>query len=337
MQIETKKPVGPYARLVMDVLDWRVVDGDETMSICPFHNDSDASFRFNVMKGIGYCFGCNWGGNHRKLIRDLAEKNGGAEYSFSPGAAPISALRDRLDKMSVEPDEVQLLPETSLLRYRCGFSHDYWLNKRRLRPSTIKKFELGADPVRPAVIIPNRTLEGGLVGVIARSTEKNPLQRYNYPKNFPKSSLLYGAHLLEATREIALTEGTIDAMKITQAGFPALAQYGSSITTDQVKLLKAMDIKSVILFYDCDPGGVSAQLVSYKKLSGIRVRRIEYDPEVYCSEKPKTCPCGRIHGADPGGLSELEIARLIGHHQRARFELPDLGLLRSRKKPSVRG
>jgi len=40
----------------------------EVVFICPFHNDSSASFSFNVGKGVGHCFSCHAKGNLTQLL-----------------------------------------------------------------------------------------------------------------------------------------------------------------------------------------------------------------------------------------------------------------------------
>lgn len=308
------KPEGPYAQVVLDLLDWRVVDGDETMSLCPLHGDTDPSLRFNTTKGIFHCFGCQRGGSWRTLLDELGQ----SDYRFTPGTTPISTLRERLHALTQPQKTTSTQPESSIARYLPGHEHTYWTSRGFTR-TTIRRFELGADPVRPHVVIPIRSAESDLIGVISRDTRPDVQQRYNYPKNFPRSTLLYGSHLLDKTQNIVLTEGTLDAIKVSQAGFPALAQYGSSVTREQVKLLKKLGVRSVSLFYDCDPTGIEAQLKTYSKLSGILVRRVQYNPYYYCPRKPKWCSCERIHGADPASLSDSEIGNLIENHASIRF------------------
>jgi 5S rRNA maturation endonuclease (ribonuclease M5) len=124
--------------------------------------------------------------------------------------------------------------------------------------------------------------------------------------------------------EVVLNEGSLDSVKVWQAGIPALAQYGSSITRDQIKLLMRLGVRSVILMYDNDKGGKAATRYSLgyhqhrvKGKNPDRPKQVtieeRYDPNTDLSRlfQVKIVDYGDLPVKDPGGMTARQIRSSI--------------------------
>jgi DNA primase len=301
--------------------------GDEWMVRCVFHeNEGSPSMQFNIDKGLFVCFSCKEGGGMKKLTRHL-----GLQYQ-DPGA-DINDLIGRLNKLKSQNNgEMQLtvLDEDYLSRYR--FPTRYWgfceddpnppdlcrgragcKFHRWLTEETIEAFDLGYDPLENAAIIPLRNVNGGLIGVIRRFLDEDVDIRYKYPKHFKRSKALFGAWLAEHEESdtAVLTEGSLDAISVWQAGYMGLAQYGSTINPEQIRVLLRLGVHRVVLFYDNDGPGRDA--LSWAKGWKKHKDKWEYDARVDLTRHfiVESVSYRGVRGSDPGSLTSSQIRSLI--------------------------
>ena len=71
--------------------------------------------------------------------------------------------------------------------------------------------------------------------------------------------------------------GSLDAVAVWQAGYPAVAQFGSSISKEQIALLRRLGISRVTLFYDNDKAGQQATLSAVPMLRDFLVNVVNYN------------------------------------------------------------
>lgn len=282
-----------YSDVAEKYLDVTLRSGTEWMARCPFHDDSSASLQFNVEKGLYYCFACHAKGNIKTFLRHF-----GAQYRDPEvDVADIYAKLDLIDSVSKSPVKPSTLPESTLKRY--AFPTDYWAS-RGLSRAVQTAFDLGYDPIENDAIIPVRNINGELMGVIRRRLEKDAMPKYMYYKGFPRKTSMFASWLVakKGTDHAVITEGSLDAVSVWQAGHPALAQYGSSISREQVVLLRRLGITRVTLFYDNDRAGREANLAAIPLLRDFLVYVVQYsDDDV----------------KDPGGMDSKTIrARIDG-------------------------
>lgn len=231
-------------------LDIHSVNGDEAMVRCIAHDESRASMQYNLSTGQWVCFACGAGGGMKSLCREL-----GIEVSSDPEPQLqdiYRALREL--KHPTRKGQPKPLPEATLKRYT--IPTNYWRG-RGFSEQTIKAFGLGYDVMNDAVTIPIRDDDGRLLGVIRRYLDEDEELRYKYPKGFKRSWNLFGSWLVDNSPSdfVALVEGSVDAMKCWQAGVPALACYGSSISPMQVRLLRRLGVGQIGRFGDRDKAG----------------------------------------------------------------------------------
>ena len=226
------------------------VVGEEMDCRCVFHEDSNPSMRFNAPSGLFYCHACHAKGNINTLTRHLGLG------TIDTSGYKLQEVHDILRRMEASTGSVRYLPESSLARFQVPTR--YWEEDRQLSLRVIEQFGLGADPMGEYVTIPMRTANGDLLGVIKRFLDPDATLRYKYPKGMKKSHHLFGAWQVAKVRNaktVVLTEGSIDAMKVWQAGWPGLAILGSEVSEEQIKVLQALDVRRVILFFDNDRAG----------------------------------------------------------------------------------
>lgn len=124
------------------------------------------------------------------------------------------------------------------------------------------------DNYRGRVIFPIHNQSGKVLGFGARilvKSDKAP-KYINSPENdiYYKSKVLYGTyfarHAIDKQDECLLVEGYTDVISLHQAGIEnVVASSGTSLTTDQLRLIKKYTNNLTIL-YDGDNAGVKAAL-----------------------------------------------------------------------------
>lgn len=292
------------------------VIGAEADCRCVFHEDSNPSMRFNMESGLFLCHACHARGNIGTLTRHLGLG------TLDESEYRLKEVYDILRKLELPQDRTRYLPESSLSRYQIPTR--YWEKDRHLDPEIIERFKLGADPMGEYVTIPMRTMNGDLLGVIRRYLSPDADLRYKYPRGMKKSHHLFGSWLVSRAKNaktVVLTEGSIDAMKVWQADWPALGILGSEVSTEQIKILQALDVRRVIMFFDNDKGGAGAasHALGYRS-QRVKVDRKWVDKKTYdrtrdlrryfSVERATYRPMGP---KDPGAMTSEEIDWCLTH------------------------
>lgn len=305
-----------YEEFAKDHLPVITIVGEEADCRCIFHEDSNPSMRVNLESGLFYCHACHAKGNINHLTRQLGIGN------IDTSHYRLREVHDILRRLDAPKNTQRYLPESSLARFE--IPTDYWEAERHLSLRIIERFKLGADPMGEFVTIPMRNRNGDLLGVIRRFLAPDAEPRYKYPRGMKKSHHLFGAWQVSRAKNaktVVLTEGSIDAMKVWQAGYPGLAVLGSEVSREQIKVLQSLDVRRVILFFDNDKAGIRS--VSHSLGYGERrvregrksVTKKTYDRDrdlrryfsveraTYKPKSPK----------DPGGMTSAEIDWCLTH------------------------
>jgi DNA primase len=290
----------------------KTTGGSEVDVCCPIHGERNASLRINVDKGLFFCHGCGAKGTLIRLAKSMKVPYAGS----SETEMDIGMLYAKLDQLNHggRGNQVQrFLDEDYLKRY--DFPTKYW-TERGLTADTVAAFDLGFDVMADAATIPVRNPEGRLIGVTRRFLSPDSDSKYKDPKGFVKGENLFASWLVAAdeAHTVVLTEGPMDAMKVWQAGHPAMAQYGSHVTKHQIRLMRRLGIVTVVLFYDNDSAGKKvfeeAIGLTYELQGGERVQ--VYDPE---RDLSRFFILKRVRYAsrakDPGELADSDIDKMI--------------------------
>ncbi len=210
---------------------------------------------------------------HRDLLRELLERTA-QYYSELLHRSPLGGpAREYLKQRGITSETAQ--------KFRLGWAPpggDALLRKLQqvgYRPEL--GVEAGAlrerqgrftDLLRGRLVFPITNAQGKVVAFGGRLIESDPDSKAPKYLNSPETELyskrehLYGLsfHRGEISRanEALVTEGYLDVIAVSQAGFPlSVASLGTALTEEQCRLL-ARYARKVHLFYDADRAGRSA-------------------------------------------------------------------------------
>ena len=151
-----------------------------------------------------------------------------------------------------------------------------------------------ADVFKNRILFPIHDLEGHVVGFTGRIYKDNNGPKYLNSRETPlfrKGQILFNYHrakkYIQLQKEVILVEGNMDAIRMYINDFKnTLALMGTSLTEEQVRILKNLRSK-VILMLDNDEAGLTATYAVGEELikSGIEVFVIRLsgkkDPDEY--------------------------------------------------------
>ena len=131
---------------------------------------------------------------------------------------------------------------------------------------SIEKEDKHYDRFRQRVMFPIHNLTGRIIGFGGRIlTEDKTKSKYiNSPESdiYSKSKTLYGIYFAKnsiiSNDNCYLVEGYTDVISLHQAGIEnVVASSGTSLTTEQIKLIKRFT-QNITILYDGDPAGIKA-------------------------------------------------------------------------------
>jgi DNA primase len=155
------------------------------------------------------------------------------------------------------------------------------------------------DRFRGRVIFPIYNQSGKVIGFGGRtlSTDKNQAKYLNSPETliYNKSSTLYGLniakHAIVANDMCYLVEGYTDVLSMYQSGIQnVVASSGTSLTTDQIRLIKRYS-QNVTVMYDGDDAGIKASFRGIDMIleQGLNVKVLLFpngeDPDSFAKNK----------------------------------------------------
>ena len=169
-------------------------------------------------------------------------------------------------------------------------------------PSNTEPKRRAYDRFRGRVMFPIYSISGRVLGFSGRilSSEKQAAKYVNSPDSdiYNKSRILYG--LYQARSAIAkadkcyLVEGNVDVISMHQSGVEnTVASCGTSLTTEQIRLIKRYTLNVTVL-YDGDSAGIKAALRAVDLLfaEGMKVRVALFpdgeDPDSYAQKYGST-------------------------------------------------
>jgi DNA primase len=277
------------------------------------------------------------GGGERKEARDdVARVLDWAARGFAANLAHAEgeACRRYLEKRGIAQSEVA--------RFGLGFSRPGWRNlleeaQRQRVPlellmsaGLVHKNPQGNlyDAFRNRLMFPIRNAQGRTIAFGARSLDGSEPKYLNSPESdvFHKRQTVYGLEslgALKAGEPVLIMEGYTDVIMATQWGVRgAVATLGTSLTPDQVRLLKRY-AERAILVYDGDRAGSDASIRAIPLLlgGGLDLRAVVLPGG--------EDPCDFFLRRKEAGVAELmtharELADFMIEKGAARFELKTL-------------
>jgi len=159
----------------------------------------------------------------------------------------------------------------------------------------------GIDRFRDRVVFPIHSFSGRVLGFGARILKNNvkTAKYLNSPETeiYHKSNVLYG--LNQSKQSISrknlclLVEGYMDVVSLHQSGIEnVVASSGTSLTTEQIKLIKRLT-ENVTILFDGDNAGIKASFRSIDMLlsEGMNIRVLLFpdgdDPDSFARKHPQ--------------------------------------------------
>jgi hypothetical protein len=285
--------------------------GHEANALCPMHKvrtgkaDNSPSWWINSETGMHICFSCGYKGNLAQLVCDVNEFYTSAwgvvdGYDYETARTWLSQVSEipierLLDMVKALPNRIEAVPkplEMSEARLAVFVSPPAEeLAKRNITAEIAEQYGILWDEKKKNWILPLREPENNkLMGWQEKGTVHRTF--FNRPGGLQKSRTLFG---IENQNEdvVIVVESPLDTARIASAGFPgAVAICGSSISEDQVKLLRRSD--KIIAAFDNDAAG-------YKASEELRKLARKYGLNLFFFSYPYS-------GAkDPGDLTDEEI------------------------------
>ena len=286
---------------------------EELYTLCPLHKDSSASMSINTIDGKWVCYrGCGGGNN----IFSLASAITGDEWiiSFRKYRKMIRQVSsNELLNLITRSTDTGDMPE---LDYTTVFgtlkkSFPKWFIDRGFGIDTIKEFDIYGNPEDASIVIPAYDHRDKLVGTVSRLSPKESNRlgyKYVLSKGLDKTKMFFAGNVAarksftyNTTRAVCITEGSLDAMWLHRFGLPAIALLGSSLSNNQINILRNhYKPKEIYLFLDNDNAGIKAMPKIVKRLmNDYKLWSFIYPPEA----------------SDPQELTEQQILN-------AQFESP---------------
>jgi DNA primase len=231
--------------------------GEEYTIYCPFHkNVHTPSFYINNKTGLWQCFNpsCGKKGNFRQLYREITGKPFGKDAALDP-----AALQKEIERGFFVQKEEELTLDSVSIDYDNQDDVNLLLPmlERGLSCETLRYFEIGFSKIKNRIVIPVRNHQYKVVGLIGRAIESYQEPRYLYNKGFKRAEVLFNIQNAKNYSEVIVVEGSVDAMKVKEAGFASVvATLGAQVSDKQVKLLKKY-FDRIIIFSDNDDAGVA--------------------------------------------------------------------------------
>ncbi len=200
------------------------------------------------------------------------------------------------------------LREHTIEQFQLGYSPDSWdaFTKHALKNGynleyltksglTIDKNGSQFDRFRTRVIFPIHNLSGRVIGFGGRilKSEEKKAKYVNSPESdiYKKSQVLYGIYFAKNAiikkDNCYLVEGYTDVISLFQAGFEnVVASSGTSLTTDQIRLIKRYT-PNITILYDGDEAGLKASFRGIDMIleQGMNVKIVMFpegeDPDSY--------------------------------------------------------
>lgn len=273
--------------------------GDEYVIFCPFHkNVNTPSFYINSKTGLWQCFNpsCDKKGNFRQLFRHIT----GRSFNSSVKIDPIE-LQKRIDAGFVEPKEDILNLSTVEIDYTSEeqVQRIEPFIKRGLSINTLKYFEIGFSNAKSRIVIPVRDHQYKVVGLIGRAIKEDQEPRYLYNKGFKRADVLFNLQNAKHYSDVIVVEGSVDAMKVYEAGFPnVVATLGAQVSPYQASLLRKY-FDAIIIFSDNDSAGDAMRGAIIGLCRGKNIYTTQIPPGY----------------KDPGDMNAIEIQNIINNKQ----------------------
>lgn len=271
-------------------------DGAELACYCPFHSNMDTpAFYINKKTGLWICFNPSCGktgslrdlmeffGDHGKIVRD---------YSLN------EIEENLLYKHSDEDEGWDQVLESISVDYENDSSKLNYLINRGFSIDTLEYFGIAFSETKRRIVIPARDEKHKVVGFIGRAISDDVQPKYLYSKGFPRKNILFNLNNAKRFDSCIIVEGSLDAMKVHQSGFPnVVSSLGATITKEHISML-ASNFDTIIVFSDNDGAGNAMRSEIIANLNDKNLKIVDFTDSSF---------------KDPGDMTSEQIAYYISN------------------------
>ena len=258
--------------------------GDNVMVCCPYHKGGQErrpSAGIRKTDGMFHCLAC---GETHTLPEMISHCFGRQDFGvfgaiwlkqnfLSVGVENRKALNLNFARRTTPKDPPKYVTEEELDKYR--YIHPY-MYKRGLNDDSINLFDIGYDINTDSITFPVRDIHGNCLFVARRSVNS---KRFDLPKGIDKP--LYGLYevrcelnnkaidrlrehgkfggFITGASEIYICEGLFDCLRLWSNNKIAVAGFGCLFSDYQIKQLRQLPTRKLILATDNDDAGMAAR------------------------------------------------------------------------------
>lgn len=196
------------------------------------------------------------------------KKASGAAKEDSMGRRPSKAGKTLQTAKPDASEDVKTEPrQNKPFGRELELEHEHpFLIERGIEPELAEKYGIGfcnAGIMKGRIAIPIHNLEGKILAYAGRYADEDipdGTDRYRFPKRFLKSLELYNLHRAVELKKryLVIVEGYWSAIRLNEAGIPATALMGTSLSPAQAELVREAGFRYAILMLDGDKAGRKA-------------------------------------------------------------------------------
>lgn len=284
-----------YYRLV-----WERVPGNSEVKVeCPQCETEGRTFQdkklyVNYIDRVFFCQRCSWKGTLEALALYLRIRSGNVTGPLASSVPSLDQLSDQLTDLQRHQIRVErresLLPKGTCIAWD-NVEARHYLKSRRIFRAQAESFGLLYAPegyFARRVLIPICDYFGEFCTFVARAIDPGAQKKYLFPRGCRASSLLFNAHQVASCRldTVWITEGVFDAIHCSPM---AVATFGKHISDSQIRVLRHMRPKAVVLLWDWDAwaktpdlwGEAVLRLKKYFQTFPVKLPRPDSDPTDY--------------------------------------------------------
>lgn len=225
---------------------------------CPYHsNFRTPAAEVSKSSGHFFCFGCQQSANLIELVKHCSNRTYFEACrlidSKKVDVDIVSEIGSVLNKSSdfIEFDSDLINNLHNNLR-ESNDARDYLIG-RGINIESMQKYTIGYSLKRLMVTVPIYSPDNMCVGFVGRSIHG---KEFSNSPGLPRSKTMFNIQRVKFSSQVFVVESTFDAIRIEQAGRPAVATLGSNVSGNQILLLKKY-FNSIILLPDNDEAGKS--------------------------------------------------------------------------------
>jgi len=267
---------------------------ENIMALCPFHDDTQASFAMSLINGVFFCHSCHAAGSLQTFLRRMG--TGAAEINYR-----YDVLLKEAKKHIPKPPDPEKPGVFELKPIEEGFLGLFEMCPTSLledgfTEETLMHFEVGYDKWHRRVTYPLRDIQGQLVGLSGRNLTDDWPKYKVYDKEYKiwglpertswdKRMILYNAFATypplmqfdQCARYLAIVEGFKAAMWLYQSGIRNVnALLGSYLSWEQKWIIEHVGVP-VYMFLDNNNAGITGTLKASEAITkSVDVRVVEY-------------------------------------------------------------